>query len=1200
MLREIISFEIRYQLKQPLFYVCFLIFFLLAFGAVTTDAVTIGESIGNLNRNAPFVAMRILLFMSVIGVFVTTAFVANSAHRDIEHNTDSLFYSCPITKSQYLGGRFAGSLAIAFAVFLGVVLAVVIGSFMPWLDADRIGPFVLGPYLFALFVLVLPNVFLTGAIFFSVTALTRSLMATYASLVAFFVAYMTAASLLSDVQYRVIASLLDPFGVVAFDFATRYWTVSEKNASTLPWDNLFLANRLLWAAVAVGILVFAFSRFRFAVGAVAGKPARAARKAAPESPAAPGVRTDAPVAAQTFGRGATLRQWLHQSRLDFVGTVKSLPFLVILFLAVLNVIGSSYTRESLYGTAVYPVTRLMLEAIEGSFLLFAVLIMTFYSGELAWRERSLKMNEVTDALPVPTSVLWASKLVALVLAIGLLLVAAMLSTIGVQIADGYYELQFPLYVGGLFLEIGIPFVLVAVLALLTQAVTSNKYAGFMVMLLYYVSRLALPALGFEHRLYQYAASPTVIYSDMNGYGHYVAPTFWFDLYWSLFAVLLLIAVHLLWPRGTEVLLAQRLKAARGRLTRCPKTAAAVVSAGFVLVGAYIFYNTNVLNRYETQKGLDARAAGLEKTYRKYERIAQPKITAVRSDVDIYPSERRVEIRGSYSLKNKTGSPIADLHVAIEPRVRINRLGIPGARDETVDTEKGYYIYRLEKPIEPGQSLSIDYDLSVINRGFTNGASNTSVVSNGTFFNQMQFFPHIGYQDGFELQDRSKRKKYGLAPVVRMPKIDDAWARNRTYLTGESDWVSFETTVSTSADQIAISPGSLRREWSAGGRRYFHYVLDQKTLGFYCWLSADYAVKRDRWKDVDIEVYYDRKHPYNVDRMIHSVKRSLDYFTASFGPYQHHQVRILEFPRYDRFAQAFPGTIPYAEGIGFIARITKEDIDYVFYVTAHEVAHQWWAHQLIGANVQGATLMSESFAQYSALMVMEKEYGREKMRKFLRYELDRYLSGRGGELIEELPLALVENQPYIHYRKGSLAMYALRDEIGEEPLNAALAQYILDAGYQEPPFTISLEFLDYLKKIVPPSRPSLVKDLFQSITLYDNRATEVSYSLRKDRKYAVTITATSRKMRADGKGRETEIPVDDWIDVGVFGEAEGGGKGDEAVLYVEKRHITSPQTTFEVVVDRLPVKAGIDPFNKLVDRNPEDNLKGAERSESVRQ
>ena len=277
------------------------------------------------------------------------------------------------------------------------------------------------------------------------------------------------------------------------------------------------------------------------------------------------------------------------------------------------------------------------------------------------------------------------------------------------------------------------------------------------------------------------------------------------------------------------------------------------------------------------------------------------------------------------------------------------------------------------------------------------------------------------------------RKNGLEPVQRAAKIDDLDARRNTYIGVDADWIDFETTVSTSADQIAIAPGYLQREWTENGRRYFHYKMDAPMLPFFSYLSARYAVQRDHWNDVAIEIYYQPGHEYNLDRMIDSVKKSLDYFTANFSPYQHHQVRILEFPRYARFAQSFANTIPYSEAIGFIARVQDEDddVDYPFYVTAHEVAHQWWAHQVIGGNVQGATMLSETMAQYSALMVMEKEYGPEKMRRFLKYELDNYLRNRGGELVEEMPLYLVENQPYIHYRKGSVIMYALKDYLGEE-------------------------------------------------------------------------------------------------------------------------------------------------------------------------
>src|SRR5262249_52985839 len=163
-----------------------------------------------------------------------------------------------------------------------------------------------------------------------------------------------------------------------------------------------------------------------------------------------------------------------------------------------------------------------------------------------------------------------------------------------------------------------------------------------------------------------------------------------------------------------------------------------------------------------------------------------------------------------------------------------------------------------------------------------------------------------------------------------------------------------------------------------------------------------------------KIYYHPGHEYDLDRMMESMKASLAYFGTNFSPYHYRQVRILEFPRYAGFAQAFPNTIPYSESIGFILRTTDgedDDLDMPFFVTAHEVAHQWWGHQVVGANAQGSTLMSEGLAEYSALTAMEKRHGRTQAKKFLQNELDRYLNGRANETQRELPLMLVENQPY---------------------------------------------------------------------------------------------------------------------------------------------------------------------------------------------
>ncbi len=229
------------------------------------------------------------------------------------------------------------------------------------------------------------------------------------------------------------------------------------------------------------------------------------------------------------------------------------------------------------------------------------------------------------------------------------------------------------------------------------------------------------------------------------------------------------------------------------------------------------------------------------------------------------------------------------------------------------------------------------------------------------------------------------------------------------------------------------------------------------------------------------------------------------------------------------------------------------------------------------------MITETLSQYSALMVMEKTYGREQMRRFLAHELNGYLAGRGGELIAEQPLRLVENQPYIHYRKGSLAMYALRDSIGEENVNAALREIIARWGFQGPPYVRTAELIDAFRRHAPTDKQQLITDMFETITLYDNKAADVKSVKLADGTYRVTLTSQSRKLRADGDGNEKEIPLDDWIEIGALDK-------DDKTLLSERRRLNGARSVFEMVVPVLPIKSGIDPLNKLIDRNPKDNLK----------
>jgi len=211
-----------------------------------------------------------------------------------------------------------------------------------------------------------------------------------------------------------------------------------------------------------------------------------------------------------------------------------------------------------------------------------------------------------------------------------------------------------------------------------------------------------------------------------------------------------------------------------------------------------------------------------------------------------------------------------------------------------------------------------------------------------------------------------------------------------------------------------------------------------------------------------------------------------------------------------------------------------------------------------------------------------------MKKFLKYVLDNYLQNRGDERIKELPLIFNENQGYIHYRKGSVIMYALRDYIGEETLNAALRKYLKAVAYQEPPYTNALEFLSYLRQATPDSLRYILTDMFENITLYENQVTQARYTLTPDGKYKVELAIKAKKLRADSLGVESEISINDWIDIGALGK-------DGKELYLKKHKIAQPEMMFELLVDELPVEAGVDPYVKLIDRNPDDNIKKVEKS-----
>lgn len=1201
MFLEILRFELKYALRKPSTYVFFSIYFAfyLFLSLAGSGVLPLGSSDSNTYLNSALANASLYLafnqnILALIHNMIIIAVMATAIQRDFEFNSHSLFFTKPISKPAYFFGRFFGVLLIALFVFSGQLFGLLLGSAIGH-NQPTIGPIELYNYIQPFLYFVVPNTLLFGIIYFSLTTFLRNTTIAYLFTIIFFLFDLAASSILSDIEYQSLAAMLDPYGNKALSKITQYWTPFEQNERMLPLTDVLLYNRLVWLGLALLIMWFSYARFSFSQFLNPIRRFSFRKKEESYSPQTPAIQhiSDLPKVTISASGKAFWNQLIFIARFEYRRIIKSYFFIIMLVLgAVLAYIISSF-NSLIFGTEVYPVTYNISEQTGSMFQFMLAILIIFYSGNLVFNEKQFKVDELVGASPVKSPTLVIGKYLGLLGAVALGLLGAILTGMVIQSMKGYYKFELDQYIATIYGRNFISLAITAALCFIIQCMVSNKYVGFVIaFIIAFLSRIIFSRLQIDNPLFNFNSSgPMMGYSDMNGYGHMMPIFYFFKLYWVAVIALLFVVAIRFYLRGKEKGWKARFRFSKYDSHRQLRITAVIAFIVFAATGSVIYYNVKVANELLSRKDYEKLQAKFEKSYKHFQYTLQPRVVSSYVEVDLYPKELGATFKGYYYLKNKHNKAVDTLIINYNSNTELKSLKF-STPEKIIFNDTDLYIkgFKLLSPLQPGDSIRMDYSIDYMRKSWFSNDAKTDVVYNGTFINN-SLLPSIGYNDGMELGENEARKKFSLRPKQRVASIDDTTAYANTYISKDADWIRFECIVSTEPDQIAVAPGYLLKEYSKDNRRYFHYKMDSPILNFYSFLSARYAVKKDKYKNINIEIYYQPGHEYNLDRMINSIKKSLAYYEKAFSPYQHRQVRILEFPRYATFAQSFPNTIPFSESIGFIANVDKEDplsIDYPFYVTAHEVAHQWWAHQVIGADVQGATLMSESMAEYSAMMVMEKEYGKEAMHKFLKDALNKYLIGRASESKKELPIMLAENQQYIHYNKGCLIMYALKDYIGEDSVNAALKRYIKKVGFQSAPYTTAKEFVANMKLSVPDSMQYVVKDLFEDITIYENYVKELKSVKQADGTYKVTLTVGSGKFKADSVGKSKAVPVNDWMDIGIFVQQDVKGKKVSRELLLQKVKMDKPVKTFEFIVDKEPFSAGLDPYNKLIDRIPENN------------
>ena len=1214
---SILFFELKYWLKRPSYYVYLIGFFLFAGGLMAASSGAFSDFSGTVNSstiaNSPLAINELLNGMNgFIFLFLIAALIGGTIHKDFKYDMHMVLFSYPFSKGPYLIGKFVAGYIITLSVLFSATLGMIFGTLIPGVNPDLIAPFSINPYLQSFWIYIIPNTFFFGAISFALVTFSRSIIVGFLIGFGLIIIQGIADTLLSNLDNKILSAILDPFGYNANLIYTEYWTVYEQNENALPWEKWVIINRIIWSAVSAITFYTIYAKFEFHQQPIRIKWPWGKNKPAQNKSDQPLIKKIAlPEINLNFSLSNQFKQlWLITLN-DLKYIIKGPAFIIISLLAIILAVSTILVSNTILETPTLPVTWQILLFGSGSIGLFINLLTFLYTGMILQRDHTTGMASLIHSTPTKTWVIFGSKLCAISLMQIILLSTIIIMGIIIQGVQGYYHFEIGLYIKQLF---GIQFIglfIWSLLALSIHTVFKNYFIGFFILLLVSIGQNFLGSVGIEQMMFKFNQAPPTPYSDMNGFGHFLSEYFIYRIYWLTLGVALFISAFWIFPRGSYPSWKERLVLAKKRIKVINLSTFIGLLIVFFSLGSYIYYVDNIKYERLSSNEREASAAEWEKKYGKFRSTPQPRITAVYVEIDLYPESRDLEINGRYTLENKTNFVIDSIHIdhgSLETEFRFDVSNELLVEDSTFN----YDIFRIYPPLQPGDSIQFEFNLkNTPNELLRN---NSPVIANGTFLNN-GILPRIGYNPAGELIGPESRKKFDLPPRDRMPNPMDSTARMNNYISYDADWIKFETIISTESDQIAIAPGYLEKEWTENDRKYFHYKMDAPILNFYSFISAEFAVQEDYWlrengDTVAIEVYHHPGHDFNINRMIQGIKKALEYSTQAFSPYQHRQVRIIEFPQTSGgFAQSFANTIPYSEAVGFIADVDDEDpngVDYPFSISAHEVAHQWWAHQVIGANVKGATLMSESMSEYVSLKVLEKEYGDDKMRTFLKNALDSYLSGRAFESINEKPLMFNENQQYIHYNKGSLVLYALSDYLGEETLNSAIQRYLEKVAYQEAPYTIAEEFVNEIDLATPDSLGYLIDDLFRTITLYDNRVDKAEWWMNSDSTYEVEFTLLAAKYRSDEKGKRIykdaagdslvfdkaelrrpiqSLPLRDYIDVGIFTK---NSAGQDSVIYLQKHRFDEIQTTLRFTVDDEPSEVGIDPYNKLIDTQSMDN------------
>ncbi|MCO6164347.1 M1 family aminopeptidase [Flavobacterium sp. NRK F7] len=1148
-MNALLQFELQSYFKKIRFHL--LMVFIVSIGvfAGTKFSISVGSEI---YKNAPYTLFYMIGFLSLLSILFTTLLASQILFKEEEAHFNLILYATPITKKVYLKNRFILVFGISFLFFTLLVLGYLIGQQIKWNTNDYIHFDILN-YLIPVILLGGINTFFCSALICSISWLTQNKLMTYISGLFIYILYMVALlfsnspfmaqSMPQSEEARKIAALIDPFGLSGFFMQTNTYSITQKNTEIIFPEGYFLINRVVVLLLSICFLGSTYHFFSFQI------KSRKSLKKNPISTIKKNRHAPIKKVIPVFNWYTAFKMLLSSTRLHLKYIVKSIPFILIclglLFSVGMEIYGA--IEKGIRLPQKYATSGVVTNTIIDTFPILGLIIILFYGHEIIWRSKTNRFHLIENATPQNELVKLVSKWLSLsIISIGL---STLLLLLGIlfQVTYHYTFIDWKAYFG-IYLFANCPLLLSAGLICLIQHWIPNKYAGLTISSIFVL--LTATAIGKSfliHPLLRFQIPLKAVYSDMNGFGVYGYSYVWLLLFgFSFVGLLLYMATQMLRKQKKHL-----------QVTIIVVLVFMIGVSGFLFSKDFQFKNAQEILKNQ---------AFYEKQFRKFQNKPQPSITNVITNVALFPSQNRYRITGEYHIQNKTNKPITEILVNFSDDFNIKK-AILQVHNTSYTVTNQYEIINLQKDLLPQEEAVFNFVLEYQWFPVNGHQSFNAIVTNGSFMRISRYYPQFGYQADREIEKKEQRANFQLGDATSIKKLE-------TPKTKTDDFIYLKMTISTENDQTAISVGELTNQWKEKNRNYFVYETSNLIPFRFAISSARYSLTETLYKGKKIEVYYHPKHSENVEHLIKNVKNTLDYCEQNFSEYPFKTIRFAEISSFTKgfAATAYPNTIFMTENTLFHSNIKADkQQDVINELAGHELSHIWWGNNQINPDDrEGYTMLTESFAMYTELMLAKKMYGQKRVLENVNLHTGIYLNERNFET--EKPLYKVNhNQTHLNYSKGMVVLYQLSEQIGEAKTNEALKNFLNKYKYPNKN-PITTDFLNELYAITEKKKHPKIDDLFKKITLYNFQAKNMVVKENKNT-FELYFDLIAHKYYENGKGKKTNVLFNDGVEIAIE-FSDGTSKIIESAFFKFNKSI-------KIILEKKPVYLYFDPNQKFI-------------------